>query len=1126
MIEIVPQTKKIFSSEAQAFMNELKNRILELDASLPNFHKQIDSLFSTINLLQASAINADFYAPNSSFVTIIYNLEGVINLLRDRRNDLDWVVKELLIEVVNISNQVINEYCLGIDLAKDWIGLQRNLFNQINENLQSKTKEEVTSQKILESHNNPNEPFNLKDTPEDLHLFDIDFDVDSNQLDQESAYIMPMERIDNSDSFLMLQIDQEDDCFGSSELFEDVSGSSLDELTALFPSLSTNSFAGDLDKLTEDIQHSNETSKEERLPLQMPELFVEIFSATPVEQLLDNDNEIAVQEVKRNDHEADIEDMGGLEDVWTKFTAMESYKRENEEELVPAFDLSDFDEPNDDAPEGMTSDSFFESLDNSTSNLASEHDLQPNTSTSLSQPNLDSESKLSEMLKEDFPASDVDTAIEESPIYQNNAEDVGSSWHDLSLMNFGDTEISYANFAALSLETKPDMDLDMSAISNSPADIQIEARGNDATIRVPLNHLEMLEDLSEELLVRKGSLDIYFGEIKTLSGQAQSHLQELELNSNSQNQTAIAGLQNAVEQIVNVLALTEQQTYVMNQDVNHLRKNLRQVLKYPISALVTRFPRILRELSPQYGKQAELVVQGAGVEVERLISEIIAEPLELLLRNAFKHGIESPHDRQQHRKTPQGRIEFIATQTDESTIIKVSDDGCGIDIEKIRHQVEQSAKIAGMSGFSTMDMSDEQLINLIFEPSFNLVHSNSETGAKLSDVKKKLREFGGNISVESQKGKGTQFTLVLPNVLSLIRVLLVDINQMCLAIPSKIVLEVIPCNSQVLNVEEQDTLLWRDRILPIVRLNPLLKLNCRHSLSQSVLRSNQSPQSTNLSENQKPPHAVPSILVIHYEEHLFALQTDGCWHDQEATFHQIEGNILLPQFCHGTVVLGSNQALALLNPAELVSQCLRPKDNVLGSQEIPASLDNLSSLSDFFSAGDTAPSLSISSVPTNINSEHDLVRAPEPENLESSGLFTSEQVKSQVRQSHQPRVLIVESSANVRRYLAMALTKSGFLTEQVQDGKEAIAYLKNCLEIKLKVDAVITDLEMPHMDGFKLLSSIRADVDLKNLPIIVLTAKNNDNYRKLALALGAKAYFYKPYREQELVEKLHQVISL
>ena len=741
----------------------------------------------------------------------------------------------------------------------------------------------------------------------------------------------------------------------------------------------------------------------------------------------------------------------------------------------------------------MTLYNFFEPLeedDNIFENLPEiNQDLELDLSfVSGDRPNIDSSLVLTETLQQNFSTSDIDTYLEESPIYQNNISDISN--HEL----------------------------------DRESGSQLATIGDETTIRIPINHLEMFGDLSEELLVRRGILDIYLGQIRLLSGEAQRHLQSLEPDSVSQ--IAIANLQNAFQQIVNVLDLTEQQNYALSQDVRHLRRSLGQVLKHPISSLVRRFPRILRDLSLQYGKQVEMIVQGAEVSIERSISEIIAEPLELLLRNAFEHGIESPQEREYQGKTAQGKIEFIATQTDESTIIKVSDDGRGIDIDKIRHQVEESATIAGMSSFSTMDMSDEQLISLIFEPNFNLSHSTTETGAKLSAVRKQLRKFGGSISVQSQRNRGTQFTLVLPNMLSLTRVLLIDIDQMCLAIPSKIVLAVIPMELHDYADENQETLRWGDRLLPIVRLNSLLKLNCRHNLNQPSLQSSQSPQSINPLDRQKPAHAIPSYLVIHHENDLFALQTDGCWHDQEATFHQIEGDIILPPIFLGTVILGSNQAVALLNPAELVSQGLRPHD-ILTPHSADQNVDDLSSLSDFFNVGDSTPEPTLTKLylSTKRFTESSLERSPEPENLESSGLFTSELVNAQTRRSHQPRVLIVESSANIRRYLAMTLTKSGFLTEQVQDSKDAIVFLKECLQLRLNVDVVITDLEMPHMDGFKLISNIRDDLDLQNLPIVVLTAKNNENDQKLALDLGANAYFCKPYREQELVKKLNQLIS-
>ena len=200
--------------------------------------------------------------------------------------------------------------------------------------------------------------------------------------------------------------------------------------------------------------------------------------------------------------------------------------------------------------------------------------------------------------------------------------------------------------------------------------------------------------------------------------------------------------------------------------------------------------------------------------------------------------------------------------------------------------------------------------------------------------------------------------------------------------------------------------------------------------------------------------------------------------------------------------------MTLLNLSELVSQCLTSESNnsnniVLSSQSEHQDLDNLSSLSNFFGAND--------------QNDH--------QSYESNNSNPVGQTVGWLGRSPESKILIVESSANVRRYLAMTLSRAGFLIEQVQNGKEAIAFLNKRLQTGLDIDVVITDLELPQMEGFKLLTDIRADAALQNLPVVVLTARNNENDQKLALALGAKAYFSKPYREEELVKTLQQIVT-
>ncbi len=1025
MIETVIQTKKIFFEQAQDHTNELQNKISALDASLPSYSQQLDSLISTHKLLRDDAIKADFYVPKSPFTKTMLYLEESINLLRDRHSDVDWSIKGLFLEAIKMMSQIINEYCFDTAINPDWIELQNNLFDQMDEHLMlnanklNANKLNANRTEDLQTNNRNNEPFNLENTPEALHLFDVNFEIDKDKL-----YPTQVDQLDNSDSFLMIELDKEEK-----------------PLESLLP---------------------------------MPQFLADIFLEPSVDQLLSDENETEPQEFDSNvDSNVDSNnEIRNVNNPWTRFSSFEVMAEINDdeisalEEIEASFELSNnlFNNSNNkDISNDLVSNNLFNSLENNNNillnSLESVKDFQKDfqldeslteQTSSLNQLKQESDLVILDNLKnQDFSSSDVDdTAIEESPIYQNNVNDF------------------------------------------CPATVEY-----DATIRIPLNHLEMLGDLSEELLVRKGILDIYLSEIRLLSGEAQKNLQLLEPKSISQNQTAIANLQTAFEHLSNILERTEQQTDAINQDVRHLRENFRQVLKCPISSIVRKFPRILRDLSLQYGKQVELIVQGAEIGIDRVLAETIAEPLEILLRNTFEHSLEPTNERQQQGKVLSSKIEVMAMQTDESTVIKIRDDGRGL---------------------------------------------GNNAGAGLSAAKNKLLKIGGTISVQSQIGKGTEFTIVLPNILSLMRVLLIESNQMCLAIPSKNILEVLPIDSHDDLHMDAENVMWRDRMIPVVRLNPFLKLNCRHNLNHTSPQANKSLHLTSQLASQlasqlvrhKPANAVPSFLVIHQGNDLFALQTDGCWHDQDATCHQVEGDISLPPIFLGTVILGTNQAIALLNPSELVRQCLRSNPNpnnavVISqasiSQASSIQLDNLSSLSDFFEAGE---SLQDSDLSDSFDQPvREVSQSPEPENLESSQILTSDAVVSKVKRSHQPKVLIVESSANVRRYLAMTLTKSGFLTEQVQNAKEAIAFLNERLNSKLDIDVVITDLEMPQMDGFKLLSGLRDDKALQSLPVVVLTARNNENAQKLALELGAKAYFSKPYREQELITTLQQIIS-
>ncbi len=132
------------------------------------------------------------------------------------------------------------------------------------------------------------------------------------------------------------------------------------------------------------------------------------------------------------------------------------------------------------------------------------------------------------------------------------------------------------------------------------------------------------------------------------------------------------------------------------------------------------------------------------------------------------------------------------------------------------------------------------------------------------------------------------------------------------------------------------------------------------------------------------------------------------------------------------------------------------------------------------------------------------------------------QKDSQPLQVLTPTILVVDDSVNVRRYLSLTLEKAGYKVEQAKDGQEAVDKLVG----GLSVQAVICDIEMPRLDGYGVLEELKGKAEFQNLPIAMLTSRSNEKHRKLAMNLGASAYFSKPYNEQELLEKLTELLAL
>lgn len=540
---------------------------------------------------------------------------------------------------------------------------------------------------------------------------------------------------------------------------------------------------------------------------------------------------------------------------------------------------------------------------------------------------------------------------------------------------------------------------------------------------------------------------------------------------------------------------TEQTARELNQTSKQLQTNLTRVRMRPLSELVGRFSRALRDLSLQYGKQVELKVYGKGILVDRSILEALSDPLMHLVRNAFDHGIEDPTTRQEQGKPAKGVIEIKAAHRGNQTIITISDDGNGINLNKIRARAESM----GLDAELLAAASEDELLSLIFEPGFSTadrVTDLSGRGVGMDVVRNNLKQIRGDIRVDTQPGRGTTFTLTVPFTLSVARVLLVESNGMLLAFPTEVIEEMLLLQSeQVLTTPGSEVLNWEGEMVSLIRLGAWLTFYC--------------PRRATTPEGV-PTISEPTVLMISLGEQLVALQVDRCWGEREVAIRQVEGTLSLPPGMNSCTILGDGKVVPLVDVTSLLRWI--------------ASCDNNSEASStFIESGRTdQPSRSYVLLRESSDVINHTPTASEPSYLPRLGAaYRNDSPDVAIPQSQKDIILVVDDSINVRRFLALGLEKAGYLVEQAKDGQDAVEKLLG----GLLVSAVICDIEMPRLDGYGFLARVKSDPTFSELPIAMLTSRSGDKHRQLAMTLGASAYFSKPYNERELLKIMKQLIT-
>lgn len=268
----------------------------------------------------------------------------------------------------------------------------------------------------------------------------------------------------------------------------------------------------------------------------------------------------------------------------------------------------------------------------------------------------------------------------------------------------------------------------------------------------------------------------------------------------------------------------------MNETIEYLERitsNLHdavmKVRMVPIERVFNRFPRMVRDLAKELDKKINLQMSGEETEVDRTVIDEIGDPLIHLIRNSIDHGIESPKERKELGKEEAGTVKLIAYPDGNNVVIEVTDNGGGINVEKVKQKAIERGLV---SAEEASNLSDEEIVDFLFDAGFSTADKISDVsgrGVGLDVVKTKIQSIGGNVEVETTRGKGSKFIIRLPLTLSIIQALLIKISDEIYALPLGSIKEIIPISSKdIRKVQDQEVVLFRNKTLPIIRLKDIL----------------------------------------------------------------------------------------------------------------------------------------------------------------------------------------------------------------------------------------------------------------------------------------------------------------
>lgn len=331
--------------------------------------------------------------------------------------------------------------------------------------------------------------------------------------------------------------------------------------------------------------------------------------------------------------------------------------------------------------------------------------------------------------------------------------------------------------------------------------------------------------------------------------------------------------------------------------LNDLQRSVMKIRMVPVEQLFRRFPRMVRDTAQRCNKQVNLQVTGQDTDLDKSLLDAIAEPLTHIVRNAVSHGIESPAEREAAGKPAAGTITLDAYHQANQLIVEVSDDGRGVDVEKVKAKGVRNGVV---STEESARMTDSEILDLIFRPGFSTADEITEIsgrGVGLDVVRSVLHRLKGTVELETHAGRGTKFRLKLPLTLAIIKALLFRVEERLYAIPLNTVAEIARAKeSDLHHVDTWEVLQLRGQVLPLMRLG-------------------QRP-----AEDEVGSHAKLFVLVINFASRKLGLIVDALEGEEELVIKALDDQTIATDLVSGASILGDGRVVLIVNLPAVVDR--------------------------------------------------------------------------------------------------------------------------------------------------------------------------------------------------------------